>query len=180
MIKQKVILNQQQFNHIIYRLCCQIIENHQNLIDTVIIGVQPRGIHLAQRLVKILSEKWGIVVENGSLDVTFFRDDFRHHDKPLTANSTQINTVIEGKNVILIDDVLFTGRTIRSAFDALLAFGRPKKIELLVLVNRHLMREMPIQADYVGITIDTLLSQKVKVHWKEIENENEDIVALYN
>jgi pyrimidine operon attenuation protein/uracil phosphoribosyltransferase len=98
----------------------------------------------------------------------------------LTANSTQINTVIEGKNVILIDDVLFTGRTIRSAFDALLAFGRPKKIELLVLVNRHLMREMPIQADYVGITIDTLLSQKVKVHWKEIENENEDIVALYN
>lgn len=180
MANSKVILNQQQFNLIIHRLCCQIIENHPNLENTVIIGVQPRGIHLAKRLVKNLEEKWGIKVESGALDVTFFRDDFRHHNKPLTANSTQIDTVIENKNVILIDDVLFTGRTIRSAFDALMAFGRPNKIELLVLVNRHLMREVPIQADYIGITIDTVLSQKVKVHWKEIANENEDLVALYN
>jgi pyrimidine operon attenuation protein/uracil phosphoribosyltransferase len=180
MAEPKVILNQIHFNHIIYRLCCQIIENHPHYENTVIIGIQPRGIHLAQRLITTLKEKWAITVNSGALDVTFFRDDFRHHNKPLTANKTQINVPIEGKNVLLVDDVLFTGRTIRSAFDALLAFGRPAKIELMVLVNRRLLREVPIQADYIGIEVDTMPSQKIKVHWKEIESENEDIVALYS
>jgi len=179
MLSPRVILNQTHFNHIIYRLCCQIIENHSNIDNTVIIGVQPRGIHLAKRLEETLKQKWGITIKSGQLDVTFFRDDFRHQEKPLAANTTQITEVLEGREIILVDDVLFTGRTIRSAFDALMAFGRPAKIELLVLVNRRLMREVPVQADYVGIEVDTLAAQKIKVHWKEIANENEDLVALY-
>lgn len=176
----RVILNSKQFELTINRLCHELIENHLSFEDTVIIGVQPRGIHLAKRITEKLKQLLKKEIAYGELDVTFFRDDFRHHDKPLTANQTNINFIIENKNVILVDDVLHTGRTIRSAFDALMAFGRPKKIELLVLINRRFMREMPIQPDYVGKTVDSVVSQKIKVHWKEIENENEDIVAIYN
>ena len=119
-------------------------------------------------------------VQHGTLDITFFRDDFRHHPTPLAAQSTDINFQIEGKSVILVDDVLFTGRTIRSAFDALMALGRPSKIELLVLINRRFMREIPIEPTYIGKSVDTLPTEKIKVLWKEIQNENEDSVTLYN
>ena len=175
----KVILNSTQFKLTITRLCHELIENHSNFANTVIVGVQPRGIHLANRIVNQLQQLTGNNIEGGTLDTTFYRDDFRRNDKTLLAEATLINTTIEGKKIILVDDVLHTGRTIRSAFDALLAFGRPSKIELLVLINRRYMREVPIQADYVGKTIDSIIEQKIKVHSKEIEGENEDVVALY-
>lgn len=152
-----------------------MIEVHNDFSETVIIGLQPRGIYLARRiqqgLQSILKNK---EILTGELDTTFYRDDFRQ--KELIPNRTNIDFLIEDKNVVLIDDVLFTGRTIRSGLDAMLAFGRPKDVELLVLVDRRFSRNVPIQAKYVGITIDSIASQNVKVEWKEIDGK--DMVTL--
>src|SRR5437868_829125 len=167
-VQPKVILDGKQFEVTILRLCHQLIENHDDFRDSVIIGLQPRGIYLANRisveLRNILKSK---KVNCGNLDITFYRDDFRK--KELIPNSTNIDFIIEDRNVILVDDVLFTGRTIRAGLDAMLAFGRPKDVELLVLIDRRLSRHLPIQAKYVGKTIDSIISEKVKVEWKEVE-----------
>jgi pyrimidine operon attenuation protein/uracil phosphoribosyltransferase len=128
---------------------------------------------LKQKLESILGHE----VVCGNLDITFYRDDFRRREVPLIPSATNIDFVIEGKNVVLIDDVLYTGRTIRSGLDALLAFGRPEKVELLALIDRRFQRDLPIQADYVGKTVDTLISERVSVEWKEIEGE--DKVVLF-
>jgi pyrimidine operon attenuation protein/uracil phosphoribosyltransferase len=177
-VKPKILLEKDQFDVTLKRLCHQIIEVHNNFENSVLIGLQPRGIFLANRikqeLEKILKLK---NIRCGALDITFFRDDFRK--KELIPNKTNIDFIIEDKNVILIDDVLFTGRTIRSGLDAMLAFGRPKDVELLVLVDRRLARHVPIQAKYVGITIDSIESQNVKVEWKEI-NKTDRITLLSN
>lgn len=175
-MKPKLILEKKAFELTITRLCYQLIEIHNNFSNTVIIGLQPRGLYLAKRLhaelSNILKSK---DIQLGSLDVTFHRDDFRI--KELIPNSTQIDFIIEGKNVILVDDVLFTGRTIRAGLDAMLAFGRPNDVELLVLIDRRLSRNVPIQAKYVGKTIDSVASEKVKVEWKETDGN--DGVWLY-
>jgi pyrimidine operon attenuation protein/uracil phosphoribosyltransferase len=171
----RIILTPQQFSITINRLCHQLIEVHDDFSESVIIGLQPRGILLAKRiqttLQKILKKD---KILYGELDATFYRDDFRKKD--LVPNRTSINFIIEDKNVVLIDDVLFTGRTIRAGMDAMMAFGRPKDVELLVLVDRRFIRNHPIQAKYVGCTVDTISSEKVKVEWKE--NEGEDHVWL--
>ncbi|MEY3424932.1 MAG: hypothetical protein RL679_290, partial [Bacteroidota bacterium] len=125
------------------------------------------------QLEKILGKE----VVCGNLDITFYRDDFRRREKPLIPSATNIDFVIENKNVVLVDDVLFTGRTIRAGLDALLAFGRPNKVELLTLIDRRFNRDLPIQADYIGESVDSLSSEKVSVEWKEIEGE--DKVVLY-
>jgi pyrimidine operon attenuation protein/uracil phosphoribosyltransferase len=165
----KTILTEQQLALVVKRLAHQIHENHLYLKDTVIIGTQPRGIYLSERIVnelKLLVPESSIVY--GKLDITFYRDDVR---KQLhVANKTEIPFSIENKNVIIIDDVLYTGRTIRAALDALLDFGRPAKVELCVLIDRRFRREFPIQGDYVGQSLDTIISQKVKVYWKEKDN----------
>jgi len=157
-----LILSEEQLTITIKRLANQLLENHDNLHNTVIIGIQPRGIYVSDRIVseikkEIASEK----VKYGKLDITFYRDDIRNQLH--MPNKTDINFSIEGCNVILIDDVLYTGRTIRAALDALLAFGRPEKVELCILVDRRFNRQLPIQPDYVGKYIDTIVSQKVKV-----------------
>jgi pyrimidine operon attenuation protein/uracil phosphoribosyltransferase len=162
----KSILTEQELALSIKRLAHQILENHLDLENTVIIGMQPRGIFLSDRIVNELvlleaPEK----IAYGKLDITFYRDDVRREIK--FANTTNIPFSIENKNVIIIDDVLWTGRTIRAALDALNDFGRPSKVELCVLIDRRFNRELPIHADYVGRTIDTFYSQKVFVHWKE-------------
>ncbi len=171
----KSILTNKQIQLITKRLAHQILENHINLENTVLIGIQPRGIFLSDRIVNELqlllpSNK----IFYGKLDITFYRDDIRGEVK--LANSTSISFSTENKNIILIDDVLWTGRTIRSALDALLDFGRPAKVELCVLIDRRFAREFPIQADYVGRAIDTFPSQKVFVRWKE--NQQKDEVLL--
>lgn len=167
-MQPKILLEKNHFDVTIKRLCHQLIEVHNDFNNSVIIGLQPRGIYLARRIQKelqsILKTK---KIHCGELDTTFYRDDFRK--KELIPNRTNIDFIIEDKNVILVDDVLFTGRTIRSGLDAMLAFGRPKDVELLVLVDRRLSRNLPIQAKYVGITIDSIASQNVKVEWKETE-----------
>lgn len=177
-VKPKILLEKDQFDVTLKRLCHQLIEVHNNFENSVLIGLQPRGIFLANRikqeLEKILKLK---NIRCGALDITFFRDDFRK--KELIPNKTNIDFIIEDKNVILIDDVLFTGRTIRAGLDAMLAFGRPKNVELLVLVDRRFARHVPIQAKYAGITIDSIESQNVKVEWKEI-NKTDRVTLLSN
>ncbi len=171
----RVILTPQQFSITINRLCHQLIEVHDDFSESVIIGLQPRGILMAKRIRNTLRQilnKENILY--GELDATFYRDDFRKKD--LVPNQTNINFIIEDKNVILIDDVLFTGRTIRAGMDAMMAFGRPKDVELMVLVDRRFSRNLPIQAKYIGCTVDTISSEKVKVDWKE--NDGEDQVLL--
>lgn len=170
-MKPRILLQDKQFEITILRLCHQLIEVHGDFNDSVIIGLQPRGVLLAKRiqevLQKILKNK---KVHCGELDITFFRDDFRKRE--LIPNTTNINFIIEDKNVILVDDVLFSGRTIRAGLDAMLAFGRPADVELLVLVDRRFQRHVPIQAKYAGITIDSIEQQNVKVNWKEIDGKD--------
>lgn len=177
-VKPKILLEKDQFDVTLKRLCHQLIEVHNNFENSVLIGLQPRGVFLANRIKQELEKILKIKnIRCGALDITFFRDDFRK--KELIPNKTNIDFIIEDKNVILIDDVLFTGRTIRAGLDAMLAFGRPKDVELLVLVDRRLARHVPIQAKYVGITIDSIESQNVKVEWKEI-NKTDRITLLSN
>lgn len=171
------LLDGQKFQITIQRLCHQLIENHDLFTNSVIIGIQPRGIFLAKRVIeelkKILPK---ITIQTGNLDITFFRDDFRRKEGLLIPSSTEIDFIIEGKKVILVDDVLWTGRTIRAAMDALQAFGRPEKVELLTLVDRRFSRHLPIEANYIGIKVDTINSQKVIVSWKETDQEDKVIL----
>ncbi len=178
-MSQKVLLNAKEVNIILHRLACQLIENHNDFSNTVLIGIQPRGKFLANRLCKMLREDYKIKnVELGQLDITFFRDDFRRGDKPLEANTTEIDFVVENKKVVFIDDVLYTGRSIRAALTAIQSFGRPDEIELLTLIDRRFSRHLPIQPDYRGRQVDAINDEKVKVNW--IENEGEDSVYLIN
>lgn len=172
----KTILSAQQLTLTVKRLAHQILENNAGLQDTVIIGLQPRGIFLSDRIVhELRSLVTADTIEYGKLDITFYRDDVR---KGLhIANSTDIPFSLENKHVILIDDVLYTGRTIRAALDALLAFGRPSKVSLCVLIDRRFSRELPIQPDFSGKTIDTIISQKVKVCWKERDEVDEVVLV---
>ena len=150
------------------RLAFQLVENHLSLADVVFIGLQPRGVAVSRFIVEHIRSLYpGESVQYGVLDITFYRDDIRQELH--RANKTEIPFTIEGRHVILIDDVLYTGRTIRAALDALQDFGRPQKVELCVLVNRRFNRELPIQPDYCGKAIDTLGSQKVKVEWDREE-----------
>ena len=176
-MSQKILLTAKEINIILHRLACQLLENHLHFKDCVIVGLQPRGIFLAQRLAKILAEDFNIQdIKLGSLDITFYRDDFRRTEKILKANSTQINFLIEGKNVVFVDDVLYTGRSIRSALTAIQSFGRPANIELLTLIDRRFSRHLPIQPTYRGRQVDAINEEKVKVLWEE--NDGEDAVYL--
>ena len=176
-MSQKVLLNAKEVNIILNRLACQLIENHDDFSNTVLIGIQPRGKFLADRLASMLTNEYNIKdIQLGHLDITFFRDDFRRGNKQLAANTTEIDFIVEGKNVVFVDDVLYTGRSIRSALTAIQSFGRPNNIELLTLIDRRFSRHLPIQPNYKGRQVDAIDHQKVKVNW--IENEGEDTVYL--
>ena len=162
----------------IWRLCEQLLENHENFEQSVILGLQPRGIYLAQRIQRKLKELIGKEVNLGYLDTTFHRDDFRRRDSPLKAQETKVPFLLEGKKVILIDDVLYTGRSVRAALDAMTTFGRPDKVELLVLIDRLYSRHIPVAADYVGKKVNTLESQKVQVELEE--QGGDDSIWLIN
>jgi pyrimidine operon attenuation protein/uracil phosphoribosyltransferase len=167
MSQKRLILSSPLLEIMTSRLCQQLIENHQNFSQTVIMGLQPRGIFLAERIHGEILKKTGINIPLGHLDATFYRDDFRRRDTPLVPNKTNVPFIIEGKKVVLIDDVLASGRMVRAALDAMTAFGRPASIELLVLIDRQFNRELPIEPDYVGMKVSTLESQRVKVEWQE-------------
>ena len=176
-MQKRVILDKKLLAVTINRLCQQMIENHGDFHDSVIIGLQTSGVYLTERIREQLQSQ-GVKTQVGHLDITFYRDDFRRRETTISANKTQIDFLIEGKNVILIDDVLFTGRSVRSALDAINAFGRPKTVELLALIDRKYTRELPIQADYVGLQINSMIDQNVLVEWKGIDGAREDKIWL--
>ncbi|MEY3342750.1 MAG: hypothetical protein RL090_434, partial [Bacteroidota bacterium] len=156
------------------RLCYQLIENHGDFSNSVIIGLQPRGVYLSNRIANRLSSLLGgKPIVNGNLDITFFRDDFRRREQVIVPSSTDIDFVVENKKVILADDVLYTGRSVRAAMDALQSFGRPLKVELLALIDRKFSREIPIEPNYVGKAIDSIMSEKVRVLWSEVDGTDE-------
>lgn len=176
-MSEKVLLTATEVNIILHRLACQLLENHLDFSNTVLIGLQPRGVFLANRIFDLLKNEYKIQnLQLGYLDITFFRDDFRRGEKLLEANKTQIDFIVEDKKVVFIDDVLFTGRSINAALAAIQSFGRPSEVELMVLIDRRFSRHLPIQPDYSGRKVDTITNQKVRVEWKE--NENDDGVFL--
>lgn len=176
-MERKQLLTSKELDVILHRLACQLIENHTDFSDTVLIGLQPRGVFLAQRLVAMLGKEYQVAgIQYGALDITFFRDDFRRGEKPLAANTTDIPFLVEDKKVVFIDDVLYTGRSIRAALTALQSFGRPSKVELLVLIDRRFSRDLPIQPDYIGKAVDAINKERVVVNWAS--QDGEDAVYL--
>ena len=173
---QRTILNSKHLEITLKRLASQLKENHHFFEDTVLIGLQPRGIHVLERLKSILESDLGKELQCGQLDITFYRDDFRRREQPLIPSVTNIDFIIEDKKVVLIDDVLYTGRSIRSGLDAILAFGRPKQVELLVLIDRQFERHLPIQPDYTGKKVNTLTSQVVKVEWENQDGQDQVLI----
>ncbi len=176
-MRQVTLIDSKLLGLIINRLCYQLIENHGNFSNSVIIGMQPRGIYLAENIVeKLKSIQPKENLQYGIIDPTFYRDDFRRNDTSLIAMPTDIPFSIENKNVVLVDDVLYTGRTIRAGIEGLLEYGRPKSVELLVLIDRRFTRELPIQPMYVGKSVDSYDNQKVKVMWKNDGDEDKVIL----
>ncbi len=173
----KVILEKKQFDITLDRLCFELIEKHGDFSNTALIGLQPRGIYLSRRLHTRIQE---ILKHNnilyGELDIAFYRDDFRRGNEQIVPSELKMDFSVQDKNIVLIDDVLYTGRTIRAALDALTDFGRPSKVELLVLIDRRFSRHLPIQPDYVGLEVDSRSNEKVKVEWKETSKK--DVVHM--
>ena len=178
MLEKREILNKKSIFVTIERLCHQLIEVHNNFDNTVMIGVQPRVTYLNNRIL----ERLKLIVQNnniesGNVDISFYRDDLMRREKPILPEEMDISISLEDKNVVLVDDVLFTGRSIRSAIDALMNFGRPKSIELLTFIDRRYSRHLPIQPNYVGKTVDSIFSEKVIVKWNS-ENTGDEIILL--
>ena len=172
-MSQKVLLNHNEVNIILHRLACQLVEKHSNFSNTVLVGLQPRGKFLANRLKDLLKSEYNISeLESGFLDITFYRDDFRRTSKFLEASTTEMNCIVEDKKVVFIDDVLYTGRSIRAALTAIQSYGRPRSIELLILIDRRFSRHLPIQPDYRGRQVDAIDNEKVIVNWKELHGED--------
>lgn len=178
MATKKLLLNSKLIQLTIQRICHQLIENHRDFSNTVMLGLQPRGVYFSEKIKSTLLQITQIDVPLGYLDATFHRDDFRRGEEPLSANKTEVDFIIENKKVILIDDVLYTGRTIRAAMDAMMAFGRPNTVELLCMIDRKYTRELPIEAKYIGKQVDSLQSQKVKVEWVDQGFEENNIWLL--
>ncbi len=175
---KKILLDARQIELTISRMCHQLIENHQKFENSVLLGLQPRGIYFANKIKDRLAKELDLEIPLGYLDTTFFRDDFRRRDAPLKPEVNNVPFLIENKRVILVDDVLFTGRSIRAALDAMQAFGRPEKVELAVLIERKYAREMPVEAAYIGRSVNSLQSQKVSVEWKDVGEAKEDCIWL--
>ncbi|MBM3410795.1 MAG: bifunctional pyr operon transcriptional regulator/uracil phosphoribosyltransferase PyrR [Bacteroidetes bacterium] len=191
-LESRVIVRPAHLSLILQRLSEELLERHPGFHNTVLIGLQPRGVFFLNRLAQVLQARIDDlshemdgspeghrlvsaqpgrlnIPAQGALDVTFYRDDFRHRSEPLSAHTTQLPFSLEGKKVVLVDDVLFTGRTIRAGLDALLDFGRPDRVELMVLVSRRLRQEFPIHPDYCGMEVNTHDDERVRVCWDEPE-----------
>lgn len=175
-VESRVLLTSKQFEITTIRMAHQLIEVHRDFSDSYIIGIQPRGVLLAERMGALISKILGKPIVVGKLDITLHRDDLHLQKDIIVPQRTEIDFSIEGKNVILVDDVLYTGRTIRAALDALIDVGRPNDIELMVLIDRKLHRHVPVKAKYVGMTIDSIVSEKVRVSWSNIDGKDEVVI----
>jgi pyrimidine operon attenuation protein/uracil phosphoribosyltransferase len=178
-MSSNLLLDSKSIGVILHRLANQLLETHLDFKNTVLIGLQPRGVYLAERLAKLLSEDYSVSdLRLGYLDITFFRDDFRRSEKPLSASKTKIDFLVENQKVVFIDDVLYTGRSIQSALSAIQSFGRPSSVELMVLIDRRFSRHLPIQPNYRGRQVDAINEERVRVLWKE--KDGEDAVYIEN
>lgn len=178
-MSSNLLLDSKSIEVILHRLANQLLETHLDFKNTVLIGLQPRGIYLAERLAKLLKEDYAVSdLRLGYLDITFFRDDFRRSEKPLSASKTKIDFLVENQKVVFIDDVLYTGRSIQSALSAIQSFGRPSSVELMVLIDRRFSRHLPIQPNYRGRQVDAINEERVRVLWKE--KDGEDAVYIEN
>ena len=177
MKEEKQILNEESIRIIIERLCYQLIENHNNFENTVIVGIQPRGRYLSNRILRQLNIINPLnIIKSGNVDISFYRDDLMRRENPIVPEEMDMNLSVEGKRVVLIDDVLYTGRSVRSALDALMTFGRPINVELLILIDRRYSRHLPIQSNYVGRTVNAIDSEKVIVEWKELIGQDRVLI----
>jgi pyrimidine operon attenuation protein/uracil phosphoribosyltransferase len=174
-IKAKV-MDSRKINRAIHRMTTEIIERNRNLKNVVIVGIRTRGIYLGKRISNLIKELEKIDIPVGVLDITLHRDDFSETEAQNMAKKTEIHFSVEKKDVLLVDDVLFTGRTIRAAMDSLIDLGRPKTIQLLVLIDRG-HRELPIRADYVGKFLPTSRRELVQVKLKEIDSNDEALIT---
>jgi pyrimidine operon attenuation protein/uracil phosphoribosyltransferase len=178
-MSSNLLLDSKSIGVILHRLANQLLETHLDFKNTVLIGLQPRGVYLAERLAKLLKEDYAVSdLRLGYLDITFFRDDFRRSEKPLSASKTKIDFLVENQKVVFIDDVLYTGRSIQSALSAIQSFGRPSSVELMVLIDRRFSRHLPIQPNYRGRQVDAINEERVLVLWKE--KDGEDAVYIEN
>jgi pyrimidine operon attenuation protein / uracil phosphoribosyltransferase len=175
----KKVLDEQGMERAIIRLTHEILEKNKGTDDLTIVGIERGGAVLAERFISKVQEIENVVLPKGSLDITLYRDDLGEVGTQPLMKGTNLEFDISGKKVILVDDVLFTGRTVRSALDALVDFGRPKWVRLAVLVDRG-HRELPIRADYVGKNIPTSLEEEVVVHFKEKDQKDEVYIARKN
>lgn len=179
MSKGRVILNKERFTLTIDRLCHQLIEKYDAFENTALIGIQEGGVPLSERIHARLKEILDIpTIQFGKLDITFYRDDFRIREKPLKASKTDFQFSLDDQNVVLMDDVVYTGRTIHAAMTALNDFGRPRQVELVAMVDRRFNRHLPIQSNYIGLTMDALDQAYVKVEWAE--KEGEDKILMFS
>ena len=178
-MSQKLLLSAEDLRIILLRLACQLKETHGDFNHTLLVGLQPRGVRLAERLLEVLTHHYKMPnVQLSKLDITFFRDDFRRSDKVLHANDNSMEFGVENKRIILIDDVLYTGRSIRAALTAIDSYGRPEEVQLLTLIDRRFSRHLPIQPDFCGRQVDAIQNERVVVCWQE--EDNEDAVYLVN
>ncbi len=170
-----IILDASDIDRVIVRISHEILEVHKGAEDLALIGIQTRGVYLARRIQQKIKQIEGVHVPAGQVDITLYRDDWTRIGANPTIQATEIPFSVDGKKIILVDDVLFTGRTIRCALDALIDFGRPDRIELAVLIDRG-HRELPIQGDYVGKVVETRRSEMINVLM--VEHDGRDAVVL--
>ena len=175
-VEKARVMTGADINRVMARMATQIVENHPDLDNVLLVGIRRRGVPLAARLAAKIEEMDGVRVATGALDITLYRDDLSTvADRPVV-NRTELPADVTGRTIILVDDVLYTGRTIRAALDELIDFGRPRRVELAVLVDRG-HRELPIQADYVGKFIQTSDSEIIKVLLPEFDAQEEVLVV---
>lgn len=175
-IEKAEVLSERDMERILRRIAVEIIERNRGLEKVILIGIQRRGVYLAARLREIFKEMENVKVPRGELDITLYRDDISTLADQPVVHSTSVPGDITGKRVVLVDDVLFTGRTIRAALDALTDLGRPERVQLVVLVDRG-HRELPISADYVGKVIPTSRMENVEVRVKELDGEDRGVIC---
>ncbi|MFH1077571.1 MAG: bifunctional pyr operon transcriptional regulator/uracil phosphoribosyltransferase PyrR, partial [Pseudomonadota bacterium] len=174
--KEGIILSGHEIDQLIFNMAQAIIKNHPGAKGMVLIGIHTGGVFLANRLQARIMEEVGVQVPRGDIDISLYRDDWTRIGYHPVIQKTDITFSIDNKDAILVDDVLFTGRTVRAAMDALIDFGRPKRIELAVLIDRG-HRELPIRASYSGMFMETLYDQTVNVYLKEISGRDEVAIS---
>ncbi|WHH61594.1 bifunctional pyr operon transcriptional regulator/uracil phosphoribosyltransferase PyrR [Petroclostridium sp. X23] len=179
MIEKAEIMDEQAMQRAITRISHEIIEKNKGIEEVVLIGIQRRGVPLAKRIAQKIKEVEGIEVPAGILDITLYRDDLSTLAEHPVINGTEIDFSVTGKKIILVDDVLYTGRTVRAAIDAIMDLGRPTMIQLAILIDRG-HRELPIRAEYVGKNVPTSKNEVIHVKVKEIDEINNVTISSYD